>query len=377
MHIFDFSSYGIAVKVGGMPMEKSSKKRVKFKRYEVIGIFITFLALLLLFIAPDQLSQLFDTIIKEVTPVVIDTFLTSEVGIAVIVSVVIGRTLERLGFTDGIIRLFMPVMKWFKINPTVIIPSAYNILGDINAAGKITGPLLAKTKATKDEQKIAVATMIQSPQSFATFVLGLIALSIFGIRSFPLVVLSIFVPLIIVPFVLSRTIYRNTREVDPDQLPSFTPSTTFLHTIFESAREGTRLLLLVIIPAVTVSFTVIGILKFSGTWSPIETGLFNAFSFFSIEPETGMVSFLIAPTLAVAQMTDLALTIDPRLIVGGFVLANSGLPIFVIVGQIPAVWAETTDLVEHEVIIAALVGMVIRIITACIFGYFLTPFLVM
>src|SRR5690625_4823250 len=116
-----------------MPMEKSSNKRRKFKKYEMIGIIITFLALLLLFIAPDQLSQLFDTIIKEVTPIVIDTFLTSEVGIAVIVSVVIGRMLERLGLTDGVIRLFVPVMKWFKINPTVIVPSAYNILGDINA----------------------------------------------------------------------------------------------------------------------------------------------------------------------------------------------------------------------------------------------------
>lgn len=358
-------------------MKKLSKRRVKFRKYEIIGIFMTGLALLLLFIAPGQLSQLFDTIIKEVTPVVIDTFLTSEVGIAVIVSVVIGRMLERLGFTDGIIRLFMPIMSWFKINPTVIIPSAYNILGDINAAGKITGPLLAKTKATKDEQKIAVATMIQSPQSFATFVLGLIALSIFGIKSFPLVVLSIFAPLIVVPYVLSRTIYRDTKAVEPEQIPSFTPSTTFLYTIFESAREGTRLLLLVIIPAVTVAFTVIGILKFSGIWTPLELGMFNAFSLLSIEPETGMVSLLVAPTLAVAQMTELAATIDPRLIVGGFVLANSGLPIFVIVGQIPAVWAETTDLVELEVIYAALVGMVIRIITACIFGYFLTPFLVM
>src|SRR5699024_8053611 len=118
------------------------------------------------------------SIIKEVKAVVVDTFLTSEVGIAVIGSVLVGRVLERLGFTDGLIRLFVPIMRWFKINPAVIIPSAYNILGDINAAGKIAGPILVKAKATKAEQKIAVATMIQSPQSFATSVLGLIALSI-------------------------------------------------------------------------------------------------------------------------------------------------------------------------------------------------------
>ncbi|WP_313237822.1 hypothetical protein [Sporosarcina ureae] len=83
-------------------------------------------------------------------------------------------------------------MKWLKINPSVMIPSVYNSLGDINAAGKISGPILVKAKATKDEQNIAIATMIQSPQSFATLVLGLIALSIFGIHAFPSVVFLIF-----------------------------------------------------------------------------------------------------------------------------------------------------------------------------------------
>ena len=47
----------------------------------------------------------------------------------------------------------------------------------------------------------------------------------------------------------------------------------------------------------------------------------------SIEPSTGIVSILAAPTLAVAQLAELASTVDPRLIVGSFVLANSGLSI--------------------------------------------------
>ncbi|WP_158701787.1 hypothetical protein, partial [Lentibacillus sp. Marseille-P4043] len=334
------------------------------------------ISLALLFFAPDSLSQLFDTIIKEVKPVVVDTFLTSEVGIAVIVSVIIGRMLERLGFTDGLIRIFVPIMRLFKINPSVIIPSAYNILGDINAAGKIAGPILVKAKATKSEQKIAVATMIQSPQSFATFVLGLIALSVFGINAFPLILLAIFAPLVIVPFILSKTIYRDTKKVTLTELPRFTPKSTFLNTIFSSAKEGTQLLLLVIIPAVTVVFILIGILKFTGIWDPIEASMASLLTMSSIEPDTGIVSFLVAPTLAVAQLADLTSTFDPRLIVGSFVLANSGLPIYVILGQIPAIWAESTDLREREVITAALVGMVIRIATACILGYFLTPFLV-
>ena len=79
--------------------------------------------------------------IKEVKPVVVDVFLTSEIGVAIIVSVITGRLLERLGFTDGLIRIFTPVMKWMKINPSVIIPSVYNVLGDINAEGKIAGPI--------------------------------------------------------------------------------------------------------------------------------------------------------------------------------------------------------------------------------------------
>lgn len=354
-------------------MEPSRKK---WHIYEIIGFSIVIVSLLLLFIAPNQLSQLLDTIINEVTPIVIDTFLTSEVGVAIIVSVIIGRMLERLGFTDGLIRIFVPIMGWFKINPAVIIPSVYNILGDINAAGKIAAPILVKAKATKAEQKIAVATMIQSPQSFATFVLGLIALAVFGINSFLLVILAIFVPLIIVPFILSRTIYRDTKKVALTELPRFTPNTRFLNTIFESAKEGVSLLLLTIIPAVAVVFTIIGTLSFLGVWAAIESGLGGFLTFLSIEPSTGIVSILAAPTLAVAQLAELAGNIDPRLVVGSFVLANSGFPLSVIFGQVPMTWAESSNLNERQVLEAAIIGMIIRLATAWALGYFLTPFLV-
>lgn len=357
--------------------EENQNNRHKWHPYEVIGVFIVIVSLVLLFVAPSHLSNLFDTIIDEVKPIVVDTFLVSEVGMAVIVSVVVGRLLERFGFTDGLIRLMIPIMQLFKINPAVIIPSAYNILGDINAAGKISGPILMKSKATKAEQKIAVATMIQSPQSFATFVLGLIALSYFGIKAFPLIIVAIFLPMIVVPFILSRTLYRNTKAVAINELPRFTPKTPWLKTIFNSAREGIELLLLIIIPAVTVIFILIGGLKYAGAWEAIELVLTKVLATMSVEPSTGIVSVLVAPTLAVAQLTDLATSIDPRLIVGAFVLANSGLPIYVIIGQIPAIWADSTSLSEAEVIKAALVGLIIRVVTAFVVGYFLTPFLVM
>lgn len=355
---------------------KEPNQRKKWHIYEVIGFGIVILSLLVLLIAPNQLSTLIDTIINEVKPIIIDTFLTSEVGVAIIISVIIGRMLERLGFTDGLIRIFVPVMSWFKINPAVIIPSVYNILGDINAAGKIAAPILVKARSTIAEQKIAVATMIQSPQSFATFVIGLIALAAFGINSFPLVILSIFAPLIIVPFILSRTIYRDTKKVELSELPRFTPNTRFLNTIFESAREGASLLLLTIIPAVAVVFTIIGTLNFLGVWAAIEAGLGSFLTMLSIEPSTGIVSVLAAPTLAVAQLIDLAGQIDPRLVVGSFVIANSGFPLSVIIGQVPMTWAESSNLNERQVLEAAIIGMIIRLLTALVLGYLLTPFLV-
>lgn len=355
---------------------KVKSSRSKWHLFEVIGVLLVCVSLIILLFAPNSLATFFTTIIEEVKPIVVDVFLTSEVGIAIIISVIFGRLLERLGFTDGLIRLFVPVMKWLKINPSVIVPSVYNILGDINAAGKIAGPILVKAKATKAEQKIAIATMIQSPQSFATLVLGLIALSIFGIHAFPLVVFSIFLPIIVVPFILSKTIYRDTKRVELEQLPRFTPKTGFLQTVFSSAKEGVELLLLIIIPAVAAVFFFIGALKFFGVWSVIESTLSSILTFISIEPATGIVSILAAPTLAVAQLADIASTIDPRLIVGSFVLANSGLPLSVIFGQIPVTWKETSGLNEKEALQAAMIGLLLRFVTAWGLAIFLTPFLV-
>ncbi|TQR09284.1 hypothetical protein FG383_16160 [Psychrobacillus soli] len=350
--------------------------RSKWYPVEVIGILLVVASLLILLFSPNSLSDFFNTIIAEVKPIVVDVFLTSEIGIAIIISVIFGRIIERLGFTDGLIRIFVPIMKWLKINPSVIVPSVYNILGDINAAGKISGPVLVKAKATKAEQKIAVATMIQSPQSFATLVLGLIALSVFNINAFPLIILSIFLPIVVVPWILSVTIYRDTKKVDLESLPRFTPKTKFLETIFSSAKEGAELLFLIIIPAVAAVFFAIGALRFLGAWDVIESSLSSILTFLSIEPGTGIVSILASPTLAVAQLAELSASVDPRLVVGSFVLANSGLPLSVIFGQIPATWAEVSGLNEREALLASIIGLIIRIATACLLAYFLTPFLV-
>lgn len=350
--------------------------RNKWKVIEVVGLALLAASMIMLFVSPGSLSDLFNAIVAKVFPVVVDVFLTGEVGIAIVASVIVGRILERFGFTDALVRLFVPLMKLIRINPSVVVPSVYNILGDINAAGKIGGPIMKQAGATKAEQKIAIATMVQSQQSFATFMIGLIALTALGVKVFPIVVLTIFAPLFLVPFILSKTIYRDTKAVKLEDMPRFTPNTPVMKTFFDSSREGVELLLLVVIPAVAVVFALIGVLEYAGIWKSIESGMGSVLSFFSIHPDTGILSVLVSPTLAMAELGKVVASIDPRLAVGSFVLASSGLPLSVIFGQIPATWAGCSDLNEREAMGAALLGIAMRLVTAFIIGYLITPLLV-
>ena len=353
-----------------MKTNKDSRKR--WMRIEIVGLALVVISFLTLLISPESISGLFDSITNQVFPIVVNVFLLSEVGVAIIISVIVGRILERLGFTDALIRIFIPIMKIFKINPSVIIPSVYNVLGDINAAGAIAGPVLKKAKATKAEQKISIATMIQSPQSFATLVLGIVVLTKFGISALPLILISIFLPIVLVPIILSKTIYRDTKAVDLEDLPRFTPETKFLDTIFSSAKEGAYLLFLIIIPAVAGVFTIIGVLDFFGIWTFIQSGMATILQWLSIEPETGIVSILASPTLAMAQLIEFN-NINPAYIVGGFILANSGLPLSVIFGQIPVTWKENSDLSEKEALMPAIIGTLIRFFSCLIIALILTP----
>lgn len=239
---------------------KADPSRQKWAKVEILGLIILIAALLSMIFWPDMLSGVFSSITAQAFAISVQVFILSDLGIAIVASVIVGRLLERLGLTDALIRVFMPVMKWMKINPSVIVPSVYNILGDINASGAVAGPILVKAHATKDEQKIAVATMIQNPQSFSTFVLGLVALRAFNIQPVLVVLLSIFLPLVVIPFILSRTIYRDTKVVTLSELPRFTPDKSIMNTLFDASAEGMKLWLLVIIPAVTVVFSIIGAL---------------------------------------------------------------------------------------------------------------------
>ncbi|MEW6522983.1 MAG: hypothetical protein AB1445_05320 [Bacillota bacterium] len=355
----------------------SKPARRPFTNAEITGFVILALALIGLFFNPGFIGGLFDAMVNRVKGIVVNVYLTGTLAVAIITSVMMGRILERLGMTDALLRIFMPVASWLNINPAVVVPGVYNILGDINAAGRISGPVLKKAGATKDEQKIAVATMVNSQQSFSTFMLGLIALTAAGIWAFPVVIIAILGPLVIVPLLLGKTIYRNTKRVVLDELPSFTPKTGALPTVFGGAREGAELVFLLIIPAAAVIFAIIGALEYVGIWKSIELGLTSALSSLSIDPKTGILSVLASPTLAMNTLKDTAATLAPKMVLGSFVLAASGLPLQVVFGQVPAVWTANSDLNEKEAMAAAVIGAVFRIITAVVLAVALTPLIMM
>ncbi|MGB9867716.1 MAG: hypothetical protein ACPLPR_07435 [Bacillota bacterium] len=352
----------------------NENKKINSDNMIAVGMVVLVLSIIGLFIGPAWIGGLFNAMFNKAKSIVADVYLAGSLGATIICSVMVGRILERLGLTDAMVRVFAPIAYWLGLNPTVIVPGVYNILGDINAAGRIAGPVLKKAGATKDEQKIAVVTMVQSQQSFSTFMLGLIAMANAGVWAFPVVILGIFAPLVVIPWVLSETIYRNVKRVAYTDMPRFTPATSAMNTIFGGAREGAELMFLLLIPAATVVFAFIGALEFIGIWKPIENALSAFLAAVAIEPKTGILSVLASPTLAMNTLKDMAAKLgDPRLVVGSFILAASGLPLQVPLAQIPAVWSQASDLTGPEAMGAAVLGIILRVITAILMAMLLTP----
>lgn len=348
-------------------VKESSKTNQKKKEtiWTRVGLVLVIAALIGLLFFPDTLSGAFNAMVEKAYPVVIKTGILSTMSVSIIISVIMGRLLERLGFTDALMRIFLPWCKKIKINPAVLIPSIYNILGDINASGKISGPILQKTNATKDEKKIAICTMMQSQQSFSTFMLGLGCLTLCGAKVFAVVAISVFLPLIIVPAVLRYTIWRDCKPVELNELPSFTPTDkSILNTLFAAGQEGAHILFMLIIPAFAVVFGCIGLIDYIGLWQPFNDACTVVLSFLNIEPTSGIVSILSSPTLAMTNLKEIAATVNPRLVIGSFTLAASGFPLSVIFGQVPIIWSEATDLKPGEAMRAALLGGVLRLLTA-------------
>ena len=368
--------------------------RKKWAPIEYVGLalFIGFLACM--FFAHAQFSGAFDAMFAKAYKMFeFYLFGTSKLGATIVVSVLTGRVLERLGFTDALMRIFLPIMKFIKVNAAVCVGIIYNILGDVNAAGRIAGPVVMKAGCTKDEQKIAVATLCNAPCSFSIIVLGIIALSRAGINPAPVIIVGLLLPIVLIPAFL-RLFWRDTKAADIADLPRFTPNTGVMDLIFGSTREGVNTVLLIILPAGCAVYAIIALLEYFGIWQYVNNFFSWLFPIIGIEPTTGLQTITVAGTLAMKTLSTMvdagaaegntlvAALADPaqvaavkKLIVGSFVLANSSWPVQVPLGQIPAVWGGVIDLKNGEIITSAVIGCFIRLIYAALvaqlFGLFL------
>ncbi|MEL7623528.1 MAG: hypothetical protein AAGU12_08075 [Clostridiales bacterium] len=358
-----------------MSTDKQTMDRKKLAPIEYVGLVMVALSIVVLLFFQEGFSGIYNAMFNRAFQIFGFYLFDRNLGAAIVVSVMTGRILERLGFTDALMRLFVPLMKYIKVNSTIVVGVIYNILGDVNASGRIAAPVVMKAGCTKDEQRIAIATLCQAPCSFSIIVFGIMALTYAKVSVFPVIIVGLILPIFVVPLFL-RLFWRDTKAVDISELPRFTPTTSPMDTIFGAAREGAQLVFLFIIPAGVVIFSIIGALEHFGIWQPIS-GILNSFlGAVGIEPESGVLTIITSNTLAMsslAQTLQEGTQIMPRLVVGSFVLANSAFPIQVPFGQIPAVWSPILDLSESECMVAAVVGCIIRLVYAILCAFLLTP----
>ena len=358
-------------------MNTQTHDRKQWKPIEYVGLGLLVVILLCIFFFHEGFSGIFDSMFNRAYKMFeFYLFGTSKLGAAIVVSVMTGRILERLGLTDALMRIFLPIMKYIKINAAVIVGVIYNILGDVNAAGRIAGPVVMKAGCTKDEQKIAIATLCNAPASFSIIVLGIMALSLAGVNPFPVLIIGIFLPVILVPLFL-RLFWRDTKAVEITDLPRFTPETGPMDTLFGSAREGAQLVVLFILPAGCVIFALIGVLEYFGIWQAITSHLGGFLEMIGIHGSTGVDTIVTAGTLAMNNLVAAVQesTIAKKLVIGSFVLANSSWPIQVPLGQVPAVWGGVIELKNGEIMFCAFLGCVIRLIYAALCAQFFGLFM--
>mgnify|MGYP000588661449 FL=1 len=55
----------------------------------------------MLVVNPGGIGNLFNNMFNHAAPIIIKVYITGSIGIAIIISVTMGRLLERLGFTDA------------------------------------------------------------------------------------------------------------------------------------------------------------------------------------------------------------------------------------------------------------------------------------
>lgn len=356
--------------------EGKFKAAGKWKKWELIGliVFVGFMAAMLF--APAQVAELFDAMTQKCLDTVVKNWIIGATGVATLVAVMTGRILERLGLTDALIRIFRPIAKLLNINPTFLIAGVYNFLGDANAAGKISAPIMQKADATEDEIKIAVATMFQFPPTFASFMLGVSCLAVAGINAFLALIFSVFLPLILVPLLLRFTIYRNCKYKDVSEIPTFTPNTGALDTVFGGAVEGAQVLFLTIIPIACAMFSIIAALEYFQVWPFIEGFLYGLCRLCCIEPESGVISMVVAATVGfpmLSEMIQSGAAIAPGVVLATFMLGTSSFPITLPLANLPRLWSQSTGIAQSKLLIACLIGMACRFVSCAIVGYIIAP----
>lgn len=354
----------------------NSNKTSGWGKWGYIGLVVLILFLAGLLFIPDKVSGWFDAMAQKALNTVVKNWIIGATGVATIIAVMTGRILERLGMTDALIHVFKPISKLLNINPTFMIGGVYNFLGDANAAGKISAPIMKKAGATEDEILIAIATMFQFPPTFASFMLGIACLAAAKVNAFVVLIFSVFIPLILCPLVLRMTVYRKCKYVEVNDIPSFTPTTNAMDTVFGSAIEGAHTLYLNIVPVACAMFAIIATFEYFGIWSYIQGALYWICSVCSIDPETGVMNMIIAATVGFPALTERLLAgeaIAKGIVVATFMLGTSSFPITLPLAILPRLWSEATSIKQSKALLACIIGIVFRLICCAIMGHIIVP----
>lgn len=353
-------------------------KKKHWGKWAKIGLAVLVLFLAALLFVPEHVSGWFDAMAQKALNTVVKNWIIGATGVATIIAVMTGRILERLGMTDALIRVFRPISRLLNINPTFMIGGVYNFLGDANAAGKISAPIMKKANATEDEILIAIATMFQFPPTFASFMLGIACLAAANINAFVILIFSVFLPLILCPLLLRFTIYRKCKYVEVDDVPSFTPSTNAMDTVFGSAIEGAQTLYLNIVPVACAMFAIIATLEYFGVWQYIQNALYWFCRVCSIDPESGVMNMIVAATVGFPALTERLLAgevIAKGVVAATFMIGTSSFPITLPLAILPRLWSEATGVKQSKALLACLIGILFRFASCAVVGHVIVPLL--
>lgn len=346
-------------------VEKAEKAGKKWNKWQIIGVVILVIMLAFLGINAQGVADFFTTVFAQIQANVWDSFIVGPVGVFIVASIIFGCILERLGLTDGLIKIYSPVAKIFNINPTVLVPAIYNILGDSTAASRIACPVMVKAGCTKNEIQIALATLIQAPFTFSNIALSILFLVAAGVNPLPSMLLGIFVPVLILPVILRYTIYRDCKYVDSAEIPLFTPKTGVVETLFGAATTGMELLLLTIVPILIAIFFVVGALVHFGLWDYISAPIQWICQLCNIYGPEGVTSLVVSPAVAAPNMMAVIASgeITRKVAIGTFILTTGSLTINSAFGDYAKLWNQYTGLKYHSLLAPVFIGWIFKFIT--------------